>query len=122
MFIIYIFLVMVVFNFFRFAYLDLKDSYNTVKKREEEQRRKMREAIRLEDEAAERKKEQRRELLKQLDAVKYQIKLLNALDDCLSHDLRDEKTIKKTIAWEKQHNSLWTKERKLLRELDKLDS
>lgn len=122
MFIAYIFLGLIAFNFFRFLYLDLKDSYNTVKKREEEQRRKMREAIQREDAAYERKKEQRRELLKQLEAVQYQMKLLNALDDCQSHDLRDEKNIKKLLSWEKQHNVLWTKERKLKRDLEKLDN
>ena len=106
MFIIYIFLGMVAFEFARVFFTDLKDSYNTVIRREEEAR----ERERIE---RDKRNNARTELYKQLEAVQYQIKLLEALDRFRSDDFNDEKEVRKALALEKQYNALWTKERKL---------
>lgn len=121
MIILYIFIGLIVFNFFRLVYKDLKNAHNIIKKEEKAQRIKMREEIRREDAIYERKKAMRCELRKQLDAVQYQLKLLNALDDCQSHDLSDEKSIKEALSYAKQYNDLLIQERNLQRQLNELD-
>ena len=68
----------------------------------------------------EEEQEKREELEKQLEAVQYQLKLLEALDSFRSDNMMDEKEVKKALSLEKQYNALWTKERKLKRELEKL--
>lgn len=103
-----------IIGFIRAAYIDLKDSYQTVIRREEEAR----ERERIE---RDKRNNARTELYKQLEAVQYQIKLLEALDRFRSDDFNDEKEVRKALALEKQYNALWTKERKLKRELEKLE-
>lgn len=71
--------------------------------------------------AAEKAARQRIELYKQLDAVRYQIKLLEQLDKFRSDDFSNEKEVKKALAIEKQYNSLWTKERQLKQKLSALE-
>ena len=64
--------------------------------------------------------EKRIEINKQLESVQYQLKLLQTLDNFRSDKMKDEKEAKKALALEKQYAALWTKERKLKRELEKL--
>lgn len=61
------------------------------------------------------------ELNNQLNAIQYQLSLMEKLDNFRSDSLTDEKEVKKALALEKQHNALYQKERKLKRELEKLD-
>ena len=85
-------------------------------------------------EAAQRKRERERrealerkrkadyiELTKQLNAVQYQLSLMEKLDNFRPDNLTDEKEVRKALSLEKQYNSLYQKERKLKRELEKLD-
>ena len=64
--------------------------------------------------------EQRNELIKQLEAVQYQISLLEKLDEFRPSNLEKEEDIKKALAMEKQYNALWTKERKLKQKIKNL--
>ena len=64
--------------------------------------------------------EQRNELIKQLEAVQYQLSLIVKLDNFRLENLTDEKEVRKALALEKQYNAFWTKERKLKRELNEI--
>ena len=87
-------------------------------RKETEQRQRERERM----DAIERKrKTDYIELNKQLNAVRYQLSLMEKLDNFRSDNLTDEKEVKKALALEKQYNALYQKERKLKRELEKLD-
>lgn len=72
--------------------------------------------------AAENAAKERIELLKQLEAVQYQLAILARLDSFRSPNWSDEKEIKKALTLEKQHNSLWAKERKLKKEIAELEA
>lgn len=115
MIILKIFAALVVIGIIRAAYIDLKDSYRIVSEREQVAQIA---AIKV----AEKDAERRTEITKQLEAVQYQLKLLEKLDTFRSDNMRDEKELKKALVLEKQYNALWTKERKLKRELEKLSS
>ena len=66
-------------------------------------------------------RKKRTEIEKQLEAVRYQLDLLGALDRFVDHESGDEKDIKKALQHERQYNALYTKERKLKKELEKLE-
>ena len=65
------------------------------------------------------RRKKRTEIEKQLEAVRYQLKLLGVLDRFVDHESADEKDIKKALQHERQYNALYTKERKLKKELEK---
>ena len=110
MIILKFFAVLVVIGILRAAYVDLKDSYRIITEREQAAQK-----------AAQKAAERRTELTKQLEAVQYQLKLLEALDNFRSDNWSDEKEVKKALALEKQYNALWTKERKLKQQLKALE-
>lgn len=64
---------------------------------------------------------ERIELLKQLEAVQYQLAILARLDSFRSDNWSDEKEVKKALSLEKQYNALWTKERKLKEKISALE-
>lgn len=66
------------------------------------------------------KEAKKTELLKQLEAIQYQLKLMEALDNFRSNNMSDEKEVKKALILEKQYAALYQKERKLKTELEKL--
>jgi YD repeat-containing protein len=71
--------------------------------------------------AAENAAKERIELLKQLEAVQYQLAILARLDSFRSDNWSDEKEVKKALSLEKQYNALWTKERKLKEKISALE-
>ena len=71
--------------------------------------------------AAENAAKERIELLKQLEAIQYQLAILARLDTFRSGDWSDEKEVKKALSLEKQYNALWTKERKLKEKISALE-
>lgn len=71
--------------------------------------------------AAEKAARQRIELLKQLEAIQYQLAILARLDTFRSNNWSDEKEVKKALLLEKQYNALWTKERKLKEKISALE-
>lgn len=71
--------------------------------------------------AAENAAKERIELLKQLEAVQYQLAILTRLDSFRSNNWSDEKEVKKALSLEKQYNALWTKERKLKEKISALE-
>lgn len=71
--------------------------------------------------AAEKAAATKSELHKQLEAVQYQLKLLEKLDCYRSDNLATENDIKKALSLETKYNSLWTKERKLKHQLEVLE-
>lgn len=85
--------------------------------REERYRRMERDRL-----AAENANKRRIELLRQLEAVQYQLKLLEKLDDFRSGDLNSETDVKKALALEEKYNRLYTKERKLKKEIEELEA
>ena len=93
--------------------------YDERERKEVEQRKWERERLN----AIERKKQADYvELNNQLNAVKYQLSLMEKLDNFRADSLTDEKEVRKALSLEKQYNALYQKERKLKRELEKLDS
>lgn len=85
--------------------------------REERYRRMERDRL-----AAENANKRRIELLRQLEAVQYQLKLLEKLDDFRSGDLNSETDVKKALALEEKYNRLYTKERKLKKKIEELEA
>ena len=65
-------------------------------------------------------REEYNECIRQLEAVQYQISLLEKLDEFRPGNLEKEENIKKALAMEKQYNALWTKERKLKQKIKNL--
>ena len=61
------------------------------------------------------------ELKQQLESVRYQLSLVTQLDDYINHASTDEKEIKKALALEKQHATLYAKERKLKQKINDLE-
>lgn len=109
-----------------------KPAYDEVIREEKEEQRALYAAYERERDASierERKelaaeykrKEERNELQQQIDALQYQLKLLEKLDNFRSDRLDNEKDVKKALALEKQYNTLYTKERKLKAKLKELD-
>ena len=107
-FIISVFLSIVVKDFQRIGkQIDKEDAEKKEKQRKiNEQKRK--EAM------------QKIELQKQLAAIQYQLKLLEKLDDCINHNLFDEKELKKQLYIETKTAALWKKERELKRKIETL--
>ena len=85
--------------------------------REERYRRMERDRL-----AAENANKRRIELLRQLEAVQYQLMLLQKLDDFRPANLSTETDIKKALALEEKYNRLYTKERKLKKEIAELEA
>lgn len=71
---------------------------------------------------AENAAKKRIELLKQLEAVQYQLRLLQKLYDVRPANLYTETDIKKALALEEKYNRLYTKERKLKKEIAELEA
>lgn len=88
-------------------------------KAEQKERNTRRELDRI---AAENANKRRIELLRQLEAVQYQLRLLQKLDDFRPANLSTETDIKKTLALEEKYNRLYTKERKLKKEIAELEA
>lgn len=63
---------------------------------------------------------QKIELQKQLTAIRYQLKLLEKLDNCINHDSFDEKELKKQLCIETKTAALYKKERELKRKIETL--
>ena len=63
---------------------------------------------------------QKIELQKQLAAIQYQLKLLEKLDNCINHDLFDERELKKQLYIETKTAALCKKERELKRKIETL--
>lgn len=61
------------------------------------------------------------ELKRQLASVQYQLSLVTQLDDYINHASIDEKDLKKALALEKQHATLYAKERKLKQKINDLE-
>ena len=61
------------------------------------------------------------ELNRQLESVQYQLSLVTQLDDYINHASTDEKELKKALALEKQHATLYAKERKLKQKINDLE-
>ena len=72
--------------------------------------------------AAENANKRRIELLRQLEAVQYQLSLLQKLDYFRPANLSTETDIKKALALEEKYNRLYTKERKLKKEIEELEA
>ena len=85
--------------------------------REERYRRMERDRL-----AAENANKRRIELLRQLEDVQYQLRLLQKLDDFRPANLSTETDIKKALALEEKYNRLYTKERKLKKEIAELEA
>lgn len=122
MFILVLFGIFVLIGFLSAAHADIKQAHNAIILEEKERKRKIEIELQREHLEQTKRNETRGELNKQLDAVQYQLKLLETLDSFRSADMTDEKEVRKALSLEKQYNALWTKERKLKRELEKLDS
>ena len=86
-------------------------------KAEQQERNTRRELERI---AAENANKRRIELLRQLEAVQYQLSLLQKLDDFRPANLSTETNVKKALALEEKYNRLYTKERKLKKEIEEL--
>lgn len=107
-FIISVFLSIVVKDFQRVGkQIDKEDAEKKEKQRKinEQKRKKVVEKI---------------ELQKQLAAIQYQLKLLEKLDNCINHDLFDEKELKKQLYIETKTAALCKKERELKRKIETL--
>lgn len=61
------------------------------------------------------------ELKRQLESVQYQLSLVTQLDDYIDHASTNEKELKKALALEKQHATLYAKERKLKQKINDLE-
>ena len=85
--------------------------------REERYRRMERDRL-----AAENANKRRIELLRQLEAVQYQLSLLQKLDEFRPANPSTETDIKKALALEEKYNRLYTKERKLKKEIEELEA
>lgn len=85
--------------------------------REERYRRMERDRL-----AADNANKRRIELLRQLEAVQYQLSLLQKLDDFRPANPSSETDIKKALALEEKYNRLYTKERKLKKEITELEA
>ena len=88
-------------------------------KAEQQERNTRRELDRI---AAENANKRRIELLRQLEDVQYQLRLLQKLDDFRPANLSTETDIKKALALEEKYNRLYTKERKIKKEIAELEA
>ena len=111
--------IMILIGFLSAAYDLIKQGRAEVMAEDAERKRLLYEQLEREEEE---RQEQQAELTKQLGAIQYQLQLLEKLDGFRSDTLAKESDIKKALALEKQYNSLWIKERKLKKDLEKLDS
>lgn len=75
-----------------------------------------------ETELLQQKAEKKETLLRELAAIQYQLKLLEKLDNFRSGDLSTEAAVKKALALEEKYNRLYTKERKLKKEIAELEA
>lgn len=98
----------------------VRDNTHEIEREEKARQRRIYEAMEKQWAEADKRKKERIELSKQLEAVQYQMTLLERLDGFKSHNMNDEKEVKKALALEKQYNTLWTKERKLKDQLKAL--
>ena len=112
--------ILFVIAFIQVVYTDLKDSARIIKEKEEIERSRICETMEREYEAERQYKKAIGELQKQLNAVQYQIQLLEKLDNFRPDTLLTEKDVKKALTLEKQYNALWTKERKLKEKINTL--
>ena len=75
-----------------------------------------------EHEILKQKADKKETLSRELDAIQYQLKLLEKLDDFRAGDLSSEASVKKALALEEKYNRLYTKERKLKKEIAELEA
>ena len=61
-------------------------------------------------------------LLREFAVIQYQLKLLEKLEGFRASDLRSESDVKKALALEEKYNRLYTKERKLKKEIAELEA
>ena len=80
---------------------DFKQCYNEVIAEEREKQRRTWEEIEKEIQEQDELKNKKNELYKQLEAVQYQLKLLERLDDFRSDELHNEKEVTKSIIFGK---------------------
>ena len=66
-------------------------------------------------------KEEKKELQQQIEAIYYQLKLLEKLDGFRSDNLTTEKEIRQALSIEKQYSALYAKERNLKAKLQEID-
>ena len=113
--------IMILIGFLSAAYDRIKQGRAEVMAEDAERKRLLYEQLEREEEERQIRQEKQAELTKQLGAIQYQLQLLEKLDGFQSDTLANESDIKKALALEKQYNSLWIKERKLKRDLEKLE-
>ena len=97
-----------------------KETLRVIGARETAEKEAMYNRMKRERKAAEKAKNDRIELSKQLEAIQYQLALLARLDSFRDNNWTDEKEVKKALALEKQYNALYTKERKLKAKINTL--
>lgn len=99
-----------------------KEAGNQLEAREKAEQQEQNARRELERIAAENANKRRIELLRQLEAVQYQLSLLQKLDDFRPANPSSETDIKKALALEEKYNRLYTKERKLKKEIAELEA